>query len=201
MKIQNIVFDVGNVLVKWDPIAVISEVFPEEDPGILLKKIVKSDTWYHLNGGKITELEAIQQYHQSLNIPLQQFERFMTVVKESLLPMEGSFELVEKLYQANHPLYIITDNTREIESYLRQKYDFWSRFRGVVNSAHIGVLKPSPIIYRHLLETYQLIPEETIFFDDLQANVEGAIAVKMKAIQFETAAKCEADLRHLKVAF
>jgi putative hydrolase of the HAD superfamily len=202
MAIKNIVFDVGNVLVKWDPKPVVLNVFPKvEDPEHLIQRLVKSEVWFDLNKGKISEKEAIQRYKQELNLDHTQLEHLMHEIKESLIPVEGSFELVEKLSKANHPLYIITDNTHEIVAYLRKRYNFWQHFQGVVNSAELGILKPSPLIYRHLLETYKLVPEETIFFDDLQTNVDGALAVNMKSIQFLNSTKCIEELRNLNIHF
>lgn len=199
--IKNIVFDIGNVLVKWEPIPVMKKIFPERlDHEQMVKDVVKSEIWYNLNKGKISEQEAIVQYHQLLDLKLPQVEILMQEIKESLVPMQGSFELVEQLSKANYPLYIITDNTFEIEAYLRSRYNFWQHFKGVVNSARIGVLKPNPAIYHHLLDTYKLTPEECIFFDDLPANVEGAIKVNMQARLFTSAKKCIEDLQALNIS-
>lgn len=200
MAIKNIVFDVGNVLVRWDPVLVIQTVFPDmQDPLILMQKIFKVGFWYDLNLGKISEKEAIQKYHIALNIDKNALEQLMLAVKESLVPVEGSIELVERLHRMGFPLYVITDNTQEIMQHLRQKYDFWHMFQGVVVSAEIGHLKPSPLIYRHLLESYQLKPEETLFLDDVPANVEGALAVNMFSIQFTDVSKCIEDLKNFNI--
>lgn len=198
--VKNIVFDVGNVLVQWNPIPVVQKVFPElNNHDQLIKELMKSEVWIDLNKGKISEKEAIIRYHQSLSLNLNQLEILMYEVKESLLPIEGSFALVEKLSKANYPLYIITDNTLDIEAYLRNKYDFWKHFQGVVNSARLGVLKPSPLIYQHLLDSYGLDPKECVFFDDLQANVDGAMAVNMHARVFTDVETCISDLQALKI--
>ena len=58
--------------------------------------------------------------------------------------------------------------------HLRARYSFWQMLNGVVVSAEVGALKPSPIIYQHLLTTYQLNAQETLFIDDHKLNVEGA---------------------------
>lgn len=198
--IKNIVFDIGNVLVRWDPLAIVSKAFPEHtEPHTLALKLLKEETWLDLNRGIITEQEAIQQYHQALNIHPSRLENLMQVVRKSLTPLEGSFELVEKLHQAGYLLYIISDNTNELVAYLREQYNFWDKFTGVVISSEIGVLKPSPIIYHHLLDTYLLNPKESIFLDDLEANVKGAKAVNMHSIQFVTAQRCIEDLRTLNI--
>lgn len=202
MAIKNIVFDVGNVLVKWDPVAIIATTFPEiQDPFVFAQQIFKTGLWYDLNLGKVTEQQAIEKYHQAFHFEKQQFIQLMDIVKDSLVPVEGSIELVERLHQAKFPLYIITDNTQEIMLHLRKKYQFWHMFLGIVVSAEVGHLKPSPVIFKHLLNTYQLKAEETIFLDDIEVNVEGAKAVNMHALQFTTSAKCIEDLKDLNLRF
>ncbi len=198
--IKNIVFDIGNVLVRWDPLSVVTNIFPQEaDPVQLTTQLFKSDFWFAINRGEINETELIHKYHQTLNIDLNTLKLLLVAIKESLVPLPGSFELLDDLYKADYPLYALTDNTFEIMHYLRQKYDFWHKFKGVVMSAEIGYLKPSPHIYRHLLETYHLNPHETVFMDDYMTNVEGARAVNMQAFQFINAEQCLAELARLGI--
>ena len=67
MIIKNIVFDIGNVLVRWDPYKVIKSVFPEHDPDVFYN--LMRPVWLDLNLGKITETDAIDLYHQLYRIP------------------------------------------------------------------------------------------------------------------------------------
>lgn len=200
--VRNVVFDVGNVLVRWEPQDVVAKVFPEElFPYDLTRKLVKSQTWYDLNLGKLTEHEAIQAYNRELNIPLERLEQLMQALKEALLPLDGSFELLDRLVSAEVPTYCITDNVHEIVSFLKAKYDFFDKFKGVVVSAEVGILKPDERIYQHLLTQYDLVPHESVFLDDRKANVEGAIQVGMKGIHFTDALSCEQKLKELNLEF
>ena len=197
---KNIVLDIGNVLVKWSPQSIIAKVFNDgQDAEKVFLSIFKAPTWYDLNLGKITENEAIHIYNQKLGIPLHQAEEFMHEVKESLTPVEGSFELLDELEQAGFPIYSITDNVREIINFLKTKYTFIDKFRGMAVSAELGVLKPDEKIYRYLLDQYNLCPEDSIFLDDLLPNVEGARNVGMQGIHFTTAAACREDLKKFGV--
>ncbi len=192
---KNIIFDIGNVLVKWAPKEVVVKLFsnhPDHDD--LTFKLFKSPTWFDLNKGKLTEAEAVQIYNQKLGVPLKKLQELMHEVKESLTPMEGSFELLEDLYQAKISLYSITDNVHEIVTFLKNKYTFFDKFKGIAISAELGVLKPAKEIYNHLLQTYNLRPEESIFFDDIQKNVDGAKNVGMQATLFTTALTCREEL-------
>lgn len=205
MTIKNVVFDIGNVLVTWNPLAILQETFSElknsTDASHLLQKIFKADFWYDLNAGKITEVEAVEKYHIYLGKSKAELNLLLEKVKRSLTPLEDTLKIVERLHQANFPLYIISDNTIEIMAHLKKTYDFWNYFSGIVISAEIGHLKPSPIIYQHLLTTYQLKPEETIFFDDVDPNVKGAKDLNMHAFQFTTAEKCISDLKRFGINF
>ena len=123
----------------------------------------------------------------------------MDILKDSLTPLDGSFELLEEIYNLGIPLYSITDNVKEIVSFLKTKYNFFDKFIGVVISANIGVLKPSEKIYQYLLDRYQLVPQDTVFIDDLHTNVEGARMVGMEGIHFSDAAACRNELKRLGV--
>jgi putative hydrolase of the HAD superfamily len=198
--IKNIIFDIGNVLVRWDPLTQVARFFPPPIDAVeLTKKLFKSTEWFALNLGKITEAELIETYHQQLGIDKKVLSDLMQAVKDYMLPLPGSFELLKDLYQAGIPLYALTDSTQEIVKYLQQKYDFWRKFKGIVVSAEIGYMKPSPYIYQYLLNTYQLNPTETVFIDDYLPNIEGAKQVDLQAIQFENAKKCVADLQELNL--
>lgn len=197
--IKNIVFDIGNVLIRWSPTHIVEQVFPgHHDHQQLAHEIFRSPIWFDLNLGKITELEAVKAYQHKLGLQHEKSASLMTEVKKSLTPVEGSFELLNELH-AQYPIYALTDNVHEIVDYLKRKYDFWNKFHGAVVSAEVGYLKPSPEIYQHLLERYQLEPSHTVFLDDVLHNVEGARAAGMHAIQFKTAQQCREELRSLGV--
>lgn len=196
--IKNIIFDIGNVIVKWQPAEVVAKLFPNENAAELTQAIFKSQIWYDLNLGKFSELEAINKLHLSLNIDIQQLNHLMYEIKESLLPVDDSFDLLTNLTQT-YSLYALTDNVHEIVSYLKNKYEFWNVFKGIVVSAEVGFLKPMQEIYSHLIELYQLNPAESIFIDDLLDNVNGAKSVGMHGIQFLDTAQCIRDLKSHEV--
>lgn len=196
MRVKNIVFDIGNVLLKWSPPDIIKTLFPANpDQQILVQKIFKSQIWCDLNLGKLTEKEAISLYIKEFPKETSVFEILMDVVKESLTPLPGSLELFHKAYKSGKSLYSITDNVKEIMMFLKEKYDFFEKFQGIVVSAEEGFLKPSLEIYQILLDRYELISSETIFMDDVLRNVEGARQAGMHALHFTTAEACEKELQ------
>lgn len=200
MAYKNIVFDVGNVLIRWDPQGIIDEVFPcHDDPTELMLNIFKHQTWYDLNLGTINEQQAIIRYHQRLGIDIASLETLLYAVKESLIPIPGTAELLQRLSNKPFDLYALTDNTHEIMKYLKSKYHFWPLFKGIVVSAEIGYLKPANEIYHYLLKHYDLKAHETVFIDDHKPNVLGAKAVGIEAIQFFNITQCIDELRELQI--
>jgi putative hydrolase of the HAD superfamily len=82
-------------------------------------------------------------------------------------------------------------------AYLERRYDFWDLFDGAVISSRVHYCKPEREIYEHLLKTYDLAAAETVFIDDVEANVRGARAVGMQAIQFVSTEQTERALREM----
>jgi putative hydrolase of the HAD superfamily len=198
VKIKNVVFDVGNVLVKWAPYEVIKGLFPERNPEEFYQQMRL--IWIDLNLGRMTEEEAIVLYQNQLAISKDQISRLMNEFKTHQTPIPGSLVLLKKLEILGMNLFSITDNIKEIMEYHRKNSEFIGYFKDIVVSADIGVLKPDARIYQHLLNKHHLSPSETVFIDDLKKNVEGALAVGMSAIQFTDVQSCEVQLIELGVA-
>lgn len=200
--IKNVVFDIGNVLVKWTPHDVVAGLFPNHpNTKELNHQIFKSSTWMDLNRGKMTEKEAILIYHRELGISISKLEELMEQAKQALTPVKGSFELLQAISDKGFAIYSITDNVHEIVHFLKQRYTFFDKFLGMAISADIGVLKPNEEIYRYLLNAYHLKAEECVFIDDLLINIEGAKRIGMHGIQFVTAESCKDELNKLGVEF
>ncbi len=200
--IKNVVFDIGNVVTRWDPQLICRRTFgdahatPEFASGIFRHPI-----WRSLNKGELTEEEAKHAFHKEHGHSLDQLTTMFFHVKDTQDLVDGTVEMMERLIAAEYRLFALTDNVKEIEAYLRNRYDFWRHFDGVINSATVGCLKPSEEIYSHLLDGFDLTPEHTVFMDDMPHNVDGARAMNMHAIQFKTAAQAEEDLKALGLRF
>jgi putative hydrolase of the HAD superfamily len=81
-----------------------------------------------------------------------------------------------------------------IYAHLRQRHSFWDVFNGIVISGEVQMMKPEPELFLHLLATFGLRAEESVFIDDLPANIESARQVGLHAICFKDAAQCRREL-------
>lgn len=202
IAIKNVVFDVGNVLVRWSPLEIVRLTFGNDvDTEALAKDLFTSAIWLDLNKGLITEIQAKQRYQLEKQLSESEAERFFYYVKHTQLLIYGSVDLLKRIKSAGYRVFALTDNVVEIVEYLKATYDFWPLFEGATVSAELGLLKPQPEIYQSLLETHQLLAQETVFLDDMPYNVEGARAVGLAAIQFKHAEQCEHELKAMGLRF
>ena len=202
MPIKNVVFDVGNVLVKWSPTEIITRTFDgDADIPSLTSAIFRNELWLALNRGELTAEEARHEYHRQLQIPENDLERLFFHITDTQDLVEGSVELLERIHKAGYPLYALTDNVREIVCYLQSRYNFWTYFRGAIVSAEVKCLKPDPEIFQHLLTDYGLAARETVFIDDSLPNVQGAQALGIQAVHFQNVDQCSDALKELGVQF
>lgn len=200
MKIKNIIFDIGNVLLRWDPESIISKSMPHcDNPQLWADHIFRSQGWHSLNQGNITEKDLIDNYSQSLGLTKEMLIEIMNTAKASLLPIDGMIEMLIKLNKINFNIYLLSDNVKEIVYYLRKQYDFWNYIHGYMMSYEVGVLKPNINIYHCLVNTYNLNVDESVFIDDHLPNVNSANKIGMYAIHFKDIHSCKVELKSIGV--
>ena len=173
--IRHIIFDMGNVLLRFD-----RELFLDrlgvtgEDRKLLMREVFLSVEWVMMDRGALDEPEAEERMRTRLP------ERLHGAVHEltsrwdqPILPIEGMYELVEELKQKGYGVWLLSNASH-------RQHDYWPRcaasalFDGTLISADHGLMKPQREIYELCLERFGLKPEECFFVDDSPANIEGA---------------------------
>jgi putative hydrolase of the HAD superfamily len=199
--IKNVVFDVGNVFVRWSPPEIVRRCFDlAPDSGENLARaeaLFRCATWRRLNLGELTQAEAEAIFQADLGLTAEQTRQVFFHVMDHQELIDGTEAIALRLKQAGYRVFGLTDNVHEIVRHYKARYRFWELFEGAVVSAEIGLMKPDPAIFHHLLRTFNLAADETVFFDDYQANIDGATAVGIHAHLFTTASRCEGDLKTL----
>ena len=198
--LRNVVFDVGNVLVRWSPAEIIDLTFAHPSQSeVWLHNIFKNDTWQLLNLGSITEAEAQTRYQSLYGLTPSQTARLFYYIKATQIPIYQSHELLERMAQTDLRVFGLTNNIKEIVTHLRQQYDFWQWFEAVVVSAEIGMMKPHPEIFQYILQHHRLHADETVFIDDLLPTIAAASSLGMHTIHFVDAEDTARQLQLLGV--
>ena len=193
--IKNFVFDLGQVLINFQPEAYLRRLFPGHPQLKLVQKAVfGSSEWLMLDRGVIdqeeAELRLINQYpHLKEEISITLAGWFMM-----LTPIEANVALLPALKERGYGLFVISNFHEDAFAHIEAKYDWLKLFDGLVISYQHQVLKPEPRIYRELLEGYQLLGNECLFIDDVTANIEGARRMGLEAILYQSADQLSRDL-------
>jgi putative hydrolase of the HAD superfamily len=196
----NLVFDLGGVVVRWDPDAIIAGVFC--DSGI--RSRIKADVfshpdWLELDRGTLEREDAIARAAQRTGVARDEIRRLVHAVPPSLTVVPDTVDLLYRLNRLGYPLYCLSNMHFASIEYLESRHTFWNLFSGRVISCRLQLCKPEPAIYKHLLQTYALRASETVFIDDVQKNLDAAAELGIRTVRFRNAAQCEQDLRALGV--
>jgi putative hydrolase of the HAD superfamily len=193
---MNVVFDLGGVVIAWQPAAIAASVFAAPaDQALVLERVVGHPDWVELDRGTLPLADAIARGVARTGFEPRRLEAFYAAVPPSLVPMPESVALLDAVRGAGRRLLALSNLQRASFAYLDRTYDLFRRFDGWVVSCEVGACKPEPAIYRHLLDRHALDPRDTLFIDDVQANLDAAAAFGIRTIRFEDAASCRAALR------
>jgi putative hydrolase of the HAD superfamily len=129
--------------------------------------------------------------------PLEEMEALFEHVRASLTPIEPTVALLAELRQRGYTLYGLSNMSEKIFAHLQSRHSFFGLFDGIVVSAAIKLVKPEPAIFEYLRARFALDFAESVFVDDLPANVDSARALGLAAVQFETAEQCRRELAAL----
>ena len=177
--IKNIIFDMGGVLIDYNPEKTLYALFEKETADILLKEIFRNPLWSDKDRGIITPAEIMQKVKN--RIPEAVFEKVNEMVDNFypyMPPFEKMYGFVEMLKSKGYGIYLLSNASPDFHE-RRSGIPALSLFDGVIVSADYKLLKPEKEIYEKLYETFSLKPEECFFIDDVQANIDGAKATGM----------------------
>ncbi len=190
------VFDIGGVLLDWNPRYLYRTLFDDEAAMETFLATVCTPEWNRRLDAGMTFAEGIPElmdrFPDQADMIFAYRDRWIEMVPAAL---DDTVAILDRLKSAGHPLYAITNFAAETFALTRQRWDFLSWFDGIVVSGEIKALKPEPEIYRLLLGQNGLAAGDCLFIDDVQENVDGAIAVGMNALRFTDAETLRSDLR------
>jgi putative hydrolase of the HAD superfamily len=198
---MNLIFDLGGVVVRWDPAAIIASVFQDQELRARVREgVFEHADWLELDRGTLGREDAIRRAAQRTGIDAAELTRLLIAVPPSLVPIPQTVELLYRLKAQGHPLYCLSNMHVASIEHLEREQRFFEVFTGRVISCRLNLCKPEAAIYRHALQTYGLRAEDTVFIDDVEVNIEAAAKVGLRTVQFRDAAQCERELRALGVS-
>lgn len=193
--VGNVVFDIGNVLIRWDPALLYAKFFPEaEQRAWFLREIVSPDWNLEFDRGRSFAdgiAEKVARHPQWAREIRAWDEQWHEMVPG---PIDGTVAALAALRASGVPTYAVTNFSAEKFAECLDRFPFLTGFVDVVVSAQEKLVKPDPAIYRVLLDRNRLDPATCLFVDDLAENVLAARTVGMKAVRFTSPERFVADL-------
>ena len=187
---KNIIFDFGKVLIHYEPKKMIADFTDsadaiEEIAPVLFDRLY----WDRLDLGTIEDDELLDSVCKRLP------EKYHKIAREAYrrwfarCPLiDGMEELVCELKEKGYSLFLLSNISKELAVEYHEVPHLerlFSNFDGLVFSGAVGVVKPEPAIYLHLLSKYNIKAKETIFIDDSQKNLDGGAACGINPVFFD----------------
>ncbi|WP_346355938.1 HAD family phosphatase [Azotosporobacter soli] len=198
--IKTVVFDLGRVLLEFEPLEYLRSRIDDEALAIRLCKIIfQSEEWLALDRGTISEADAIERFVRR-NPELETVIRYaMKDWYELLQPKTDSVAILQELKAKGCRLLILSNFHQAAREAVCAKHLFFRVFDGGIFSYEVKLLKPETEIYQTLLQRYQLTAEETVFIDDTLENIEASKRLGIKGIHFRSAAELRLQLQALSL--
>ena len=183
--IKNIIFDLGNVILKDKPSIVLNNINISNDEREIIKNTFFAN-WNELDLGNIT----IKEHFEKCNIPIELKEdikeKIINYYKYRAFNTEIVY-LMKKLKSNNYNIYILSNNNKEAYNYLRN-LPLFECVDGWIVSCDYHINKSDERLYKILFETYNLSPKESFFIDDKKLNIETGKSLGMNGyiLDFES---------------
>jgi 2-haloacid dehalogenase len=197
---MNIVFDIGNVLLHWDPRALYRKIFATEEEVEWFLANVCTNAWNLEQDRGRSFAEAVAEAAARHPSHAEAIAAYDLRWHETLThAIDGSVAIFHALREQGTPLYAITNFHSGKFRETRARYPFLDHFRDIVVSGDERLVKPDPAIFHLLLKRNGLAAEECLFIDDNFHNVEGARAIGMQAHHFTTPELLRGELARMGI--
>ncbi len=200
MAIRHIVFDIGNVLLNFDPEYAYLDLIPDQVERKAFLSEVCSRDWIiaqdRVHVWAPGEADLIARFPDK-EVLIRSFrERWHSMVPNAIAE---SVVILEQLSANAADITALTNFNGETFDEAYKRFDLFKHFRGVTVSGRIGLLKPEPEIFQHHIAAFDLAPEDVLFIDDVAANVEAARNAGWHGVQFINPDELRRELCSLEV--
>lgn len=197
--IDTVIFDLGNVLINWDPRHLYRKLFAQDVEAMerFLSNVCSPHWNERQDAGRAWEegiKEVVALYPEQEMLIRAYRERWEEMLGGEI---SESVAVLEQLRKGDIRLFALTNWSHETFPIARQRYEFLSWFQGILVSGEERLIKPDPAIFQLLISRFEIDAARAVFVDDNIRNVEGARQVGLHALHFTNAQRMRVDLRAL----
>ena len=182
----NLVFDLGQVMIRWEPEALVRRFFPDRcgtdaQAQSLAQTCFRSKAWSDFDAGLLDTNGVALQLAQGIQEPLPRVRAMVVDIAHALTPIDASVHLLAQLHQWRQSqkvmglrLWYLSNMPEPYADHLIEAHSYFHAFDGGVFSGRVKWAKPDPAIYAHAELVLGLVPAHTVFLDDHWPNVQAA---------------------------
>ena len=203
MNINNIIFDLGGVLIDWNPDYMYKKIIQDENQRKWFLENICTSDWNEAQDGGRSINEAnellIKSFPEYKDLILAYYSRWEEMLNG---PIVGTVDIFRSLKSQNkHGIYALTNWSAETFPRALELFDFLHWFDGRVVSGEEKTRKPFKEIYDIIINRFDLIPTETLFIDDNLRNIQAAQALGIVSIHFQSPEQLRKELMEHKILF
>ena len=198
--IKNVVFDLGRVIYTfWPREDLINLGYDDKQADKFMARVYNSPIWAEFDRGTYTLPTLVEKLCGDFPDMSEDFKRVLnekwpdrviTVIPDSL-------DFFYEVKRRGFKVYILSNFPEDNFAHCHARDNFLDDADGMIISAHEQLIKPDPAIFKCLLERYNLVPEETLFIDDMPYNVAAARALGLYGIQFTGLDDCKRQFEEM----
>ena len=198
--IQTIVFDLGGVLIDWNPRYLFRSVFKdrEADMEYFLTHVCNQEWNEKQDAGRSfaeAQAEVAIKYPQFKSEIEIYFKRWDETLGK---PINGTVQILERLAsEKKHRLLALSNWSAETFHFARERFQFLKRFESILVSGEEKLIKPDPRFFNLLVERHQVVPQNAVFIDDVERNIKGAAKLGFQTIHFQNSEQLQRKLSEL----
>lgn len=193
-KIDAVVFDVGQVLLRFRPTELLQRIVPDRpDLHSQLHSVVfLSPYWVMMDRGGVTQEEVLAAMSTGASEELLPYIRRIMTSWNDLEEIEEGLRALRACKAHGKKVYVLSNYSREPFDHAFETHDFFRLFDGLFVSSHHLLVKPDPVIYHQAQEMFQLDPARTLFIDDNPANIEACLRAGWQGLCYNAQGKLDA---------
>lgn len=195
--IHTIIFDLGKVLVDFHPVDGMKKLGFSAEAMESFKNNIFSGLWEECDAKRMSDSEIRDCFKNA--VP--GFEHEVDVLWDNIIVVTSVYDYscawVKELKERGYKLYVLSNFGQQAFEMNSKMYDFLDYMDGKVVSYDVEIVKPDKRIYECLIEKYKINPENAVFLDDRQENIDGAISCGLNGILFENYEQARTKLEQL----
>jgi putative hydrolase of the HAD superfamily len=200
---KDVVFDFGGVVFNWQPLRLLQETLPESVTdetqarvlaGHIFQSFSLTSDWALFDLGQIDAEPLAERISKRCGLQASDVLKVIHAIPDHLVPIAGTVALLQHLKAQGHRLFFLSNMPTTYALELERRNDLAAWFDGGIFSSRVQLIKPRPEIFHEAVRRFDLVPENTVFIDDLAHNIEAARALGWQGVQFIDAQHCSSEL-------